>query len=294
MTRSGDVGQGKVMARSSAIILLGSIIAIASLVIAAARPERSRALVTTKPVPLVLDPRPVEPLSAGVLRRRSVEVFPNTYATLLSIVLGIALAQLAASVAFRVEDLGVFDQSRGFENTTAIASLAAQASATLMAVIVVYYNYVWFLLLFRWTPGVWDTIIPTLLGLANIWLSASVGNAPMWLVAMAAIQVVAIVAFRHTMRRAKIWMFSDSTDWSATSTLLKTFVAVMAIGGAMATVSAWTARAYPNFGELVTVLVGALLLVTGWWMLSRAQRTMNEIYARHDVGETSTGGWGKA
>jgi hypothetical protein len=213
--------------------------------------------------------RPFQILDGDVLRRRSIEVFPTAYATILSIVQGIALGTLAVRAALLIHD------PRGTDLTVVIF----EAVATIAVIAVVYYNYMWFLLLFRWAPRIWDTLIPLALGIASIGVASTVGLDGAWLLFLAAIQAVAIPSFWHTIRRSNSRMFSDPRDHSSTIHLLRGLIITMLLGAVVAVLAAWLFF----LGRDVIVPESIVIVVVGTGMVIASERTLKRVFRRNGL-----------
>jgi len=209
-------------------------------------------------------------LNAETLRDRSSEIFPNAYATLLSIVLGIALASVATAVVAALD-----------EPPLELAMSLSEALATVCAVLVVFYSYVWFLLVFRWAPGFLDAVIPLCLGGATAALAAAVGHHTAWLVMLAVLQVIALPSFGHTIHRSWAPMFENGGIRDLTDRILRTSMVTMGVGAAVAAAAAYVA--WETGWVWPTFLGAGAALAAGMWLSWREEVALREIYAAHGL-----------
>lgn len=217
-----------------------------------------------------VDPtRPFQVLDGDLLRMRSIEVFPTAYATILSIVQGIALGTLAVRAALLIHDPHGID----------LIDVIFEALATVAVIAVVYYNYMWFLLLFRWAPRIWDTLIPLALGVANICVASTVGLDGAWLIFLAVIQFVAIPSFWHTIRRSNSRMFTDPKDHRSTIHLLAGLIVTMSLGAAVAGFAAWLLF----HGYHVIVAESIIIVVVGTGMVIASEQTLKRVFSRNGL-----------
>lgn len=210
----------------------------------------------------------LEVLDREVLRARSVQTFPTAYVTLLSIVQGIALGVLATAFVPQLQE----------DNVADIFSLASEALATATVIVVVFYNYVWFLLIFRWSPGALDTVIPFTLGIGEISLSSTIGLHSFWILLLAVMQVIGALAFVHTLWRASPRMFSERRTLRDTTRLLRILIFILGAGAALALIvyvlldRLWTAT--PAILALTIVAIGVSMVIL-------SERVVGRIYRRY-------------
>jgi hypothetical protein len=174
------------------------------------RRSRVRAPVASDapPAPVLESPLAVQSLNAAVMRARSVEIFTGAYVTLLSIVQATALGLLAVKSSEQLK-------ARGNQ-----AALATESIAVLLAIVLVFYMYVWFVLLVRWTPTILDTLIPFGLGTAEIAATESIGDHRTWVLRMAVLGAVGALGFWHSGWRATQDLFDSPEDYSRIHKLL--------------------------------------------------------------------------
>ena len=219
----------------------------------------------------------VEALDGRSLRVRSSDVFSSAYVTVLSIVQGIALGTLVVTATPQFIEL-----------TTSQADMAqlllvtSECLATLTAIIVVYYNYIWFLLMFRWAPTAWDTLIPVALGVGNILVSAAVGTTIPWLAFIALIQVIGMPSFGHTIFRSRKGQFSRPEDYISTRRLLSQLIWMMGFGAVAALLAI---PAFLRWGEWVPIAVAFGIVGWGVTAIAIAERTLRHILRGHGLTE---------
>lgn len=193
----------------------------------------------------------VQVLDAQTLRARTNDIFASAYLTLVSIVQGLALALLVQGVT-SVD----FDHGDGI-----IWAFYGEATASGLALVLVYYMYVWFVLVARWPPSALDTLIPFLLGGCQAGVILSVGSGVQWLIWLVILQVGAALAFGHTIIRVVQGMFSKREDYRLIVRLLWTLIAVMLAGASVAACVAiliWGGRAPASFAGVASVFLVAL------------------------------------
>lgn len=153
-------------------------------------------------VPEAQQAGPLEALSTPVLVKRSVEIFPAGYLTMISIVQGVALSNLAARAVPYLTDPGKADRAESL----------AEAAAVLTAIVIVSYEYLWFTTLMRWAPTFWDSLVPFALGSAEVVAALLVGDHDSWLGAFAAFLALGGAAFANSLRQASPAMFAPRQD----------------------------------------------------------------------------------
>ncbi|MFB9444588.1 hypothetical protein Dvina_07715 [Dactylosporangium vinaceum] len=100
----------------------------------------------------------LEPLDTDTLVRRSIEIFPQGYLMIISIIQGVALAAIVSESTRYISSI----------SPTAMAPALAQSALNLAGLIIVSYEYLWFTTIARWAPTFRDTAIPFALGVAEI------------------------------------------------------------------------------------------------------------------------------
>jgi hypothetical protein len=203
-----------------------------------------------------------------VLQKRSVDVFPSAYATLLSIVQGIALGTLAISL------VPVWQQREGIE----LWALLGEGLLTAAALVVVYYNYVWFLLVFRWAPGVLDTVIPFMLGAGEIALASMVGNHFAWCIAFAVLYGFGGLGFWHTLHRGSRAMFASQMTFRLARRLLIGLAWLSAAGTPLGVIAALFTI---NFGATSALAYAFVTLIAAVAMIVMSEQALRRIYDEH-------------
>ena len=148
-------------------------------------------------------PGALEPLSAAVLKRRVIEIFPIVYSTLMAIIQG---------AAFGLLFLSVVPQFLNHAWSLDTATLLTQAFATGLTLVIVTHEYLLLVMVGRWVPTVLDTLIPYLLGFGEIWMAMAAGHSASWWTALSALCVVAVFAFWHTRARITKDSFGNDED----------------------------------------------------------------------------------
>ncbi|WP_146086470.1 hypothetical protein [Rathayibacter sp. AY1D1] len=212
-------------------------------------------------------PSELQVLDREVLKVRSIEIFPNAYVTALSIVLGIALGTAAMSFSTIARDQSSFD----------LIAPGLRVFTVFIASLVIFYNYVWFLAIFRWALGVMDSLIPLILGSSVIALAAAIDFPDVWFVFLSAMYVVGALSFWYTIRRSTKAMFKSVDDFTVADRLLRHLRGIAAVGavviGALgAFYSDQTCTLYVAVG-----FTGLLAMV----MIILSERALSSIYIRN-------------
>lgn len=224
-----------------------------------------------------VQPRPtseLEVLDPASVRRRAVEVFPTAYASMLSIVLGIAMGAAAASVAPLVPKVSGID----------LAVLILGCIVTLTAVSTVYYNYVWFLIVFRWVPGALDTVVPLFLGASVIAVGVTVPFRESALWAVTAMYLIGFASYLHTLWRSQRSLFANPADHRTVSRLLW-FLAIMTAAGSVLGVV--TICFAPILGPGSNIVLGLATVVFAVIMIGVSERALAKIYKNNLMGSES-------
>jgi hypothetical protein len=134
----------------------------------------------------------LEPLSQEVLINRSSEAFPIAYLSLISIIQSVALGILLT------ETVTILSGSSAIDETIAVASRAAVLFGFL---VIISYEYLWFIGILRWVSTFRDTLIPYAIGVAEIIPCLMLDQALAWWVATTVIPVICAAALLNTIAR---------------------------------------------------------------------------------------------
>lgn len=143
----------------------------------------------------------VEPLTMRVISRRIDDVFREGYLTLLAIIQGVALGLFLTSMYMHWQaDSGTWVKLR----------LATQGAAVLGAIIVVTHRYIVLMVLVRWIPTFFDTLIPYLLGVGEISASITLGSDVGWWASVAFYSLSAAICYIYSRRRTSVNFFQNT------------------------------------------------------------------------------------
>ncbi len=131
----------------------------------------------------------IEPLSPDVLMRRVADVFPAGYLTIIAIIQGVALG--AAIVTSQQQLLG----QRGIIDDLIVE---VQALGVFAAIVIITHRYFVLTVNSRWTPTIFDTLIPYALGVGEISTALLIGRNTAWWTAVSVVFLIAVGAFAHT------------------------------------------------------------------------------------------------
>ncbi|WP_422733907.1 hypothetical protein ACN26Y_28710 [Micromonospora sp. WMMD558] len=219
--------------------------------------------------------RALEPLRQQILRKRSIEIFPQGYLMNISIIQGVALSVLV------VETVKALTRD---DKPLPILPTVAQSSLTLACLIIVSYEYLWFSTVMRWTPTFRDTAIPVILGLGEIVPPLLLDDPRAWWIATAAFALLGAAAFANTVTRLEPGMFPDSPQAyldlrKLLLTLASASVATAVVSGAIAYLVGHvsSARLLSTIGALL-ILLTAVIFVIG-----QSERVLNDVYDKHGV-----------
>lgn len=138
-----------------------------------------------------------QPLSASELCNRMADNFPATYLTMISIIQGVAI--------------GVFAQNT-FGAGMAVSDfllLSPYFLASFLLIALVFWEYVWFTGIYRWSVKVSDTFAPLVLGVLEIGSFYYFRNIPVWWLMNGLICLAGTLAFANTYRHVTREMFDE-------------------------------------------------------------------------------------
>lgn len=144
--------------------------------------------------------RTLEPLTKEVLIRRSVETFPSGYLNNISVIQGVALGGLILNTVHAWPSDAISSEA---------ALLLGQATFLFMGILVVSYEYLWFLTVVRWTPTFRDTLVPLVLGVSEIVPQFFLRGGTTWWTSTSIFVLVGAAAFFNTITRLEPELFSS-------------------------------------------------------------------------------------
>jgi hypothetical protein len=144
-----------------------------------------------------------QPSATPVTESEDPEAFVGAYQTLIAIIQGVAFGALVVSSPHEIFTEGIL-----VNRLTA----AAQAIATLVALILVTDEYFQLVRAARWSPTVIDTAIPYLLGCGEVVAAVSVGKNERWWAAISVLLFFGVAAFTYSNIKASSAYFPAGED----------------------------------------------------------------------------------
>lgn len=126
--------------------------------------------------------------------------FPSLYLTSMSVIQGVALGSLIWNVFTPLK-----------EEVMAVP-LWVNTLITFGMILGVWYEYSWFVIMFRWTPTIIDAFIPYLLGASQAGLTFTINQPKMWLILFLPFSFFAFLAFANTYYQTREDLFKVETD----------------------------------------------------------------------------------
>lgn len=142
-----------------------------------------------------------DPLNTAEFKRRIGDSFPAVYLTLISIIQGVAMGILASNTFMYIKDTNLAEPWVRF---------LPYSTMSFILLIVVTYEYTWFVGVFKWSPKIWDTIIPFALGLSEIGPMFYLTNPCTWWLLTAIFCCVGAGGFFNTLWNCKQFMFGEN------------------------------------------------------------------------------------
>lgn len=218
-------------------------------------------------------PVSVQALTAVELQRRVGDSFPAVYLTIISIIQGVALGLLATNTS-----AAYYGLPTGSPIVVGLA-LFARSLLLLLTVVLISYQYTWFVGVFRWPPRFWDTLVPFALGSAEIVPMFVLQNEIAWWWWMWWLCVMGGLAFLNSWRHCRRDLFPDSEQAYARSKRILRENGLVCAAISMVCVAAAGATAVAigsvsvQFAFLIVFLGGAI------WMIVRTESYMGRLYA---------------
>lgn len=220
----------------------------------------------------------------SLLKHRALEVFPNAYMTVVSIVQGTALALLVASVHGLLTAKEAAP-SLGSEWVFRLpVVVVAHAAVTWVTIAIVFYMYVWFTIVARWTPTWIDSFLPLGLGTGEIAMAALIGTGKQWLASLAITSIVGAIAFASTLIHANSARLTDQTHQRMSWLLRRLALGMLAVAALSLSVCFALDISLPP-GEVQVLVLAACIVVTilGVLVVVISERALRSIYEMNRV-----------
>jgi Restriction endonuclease len=213
----------------------------------------------------------LEVLTTPTLRRRTIEIFPMGYLTIIAIIQGVALdIVLTAAVHYMIarhSDVPVY---------------LCQGITGLFCIIVVSYEYLWFTTIMRWTPTFFDTLMPYVLGAAEIVPPLVITKFDLWWLSTIALMFFGGCAFCYTVFRSSQAMFDRENVHAGLRKLLGTLIslcfATSLYGGIVYAI--WVE---PDTSTLARVLQALSVSVVAGFIVALSEKGLAAFYRQYDL-----------
>lgn len=211
-------------------------------------------------------------------KRRMGESFPSVYLTVISIIQGVALGILGLNSFGYVSTL----KSQTIENWL---SILPYTFLSFLAIVVVSFEYNWFVGVYRWSPKFWDTLIPFSLGLAQIGPLYFLNQPRIWWILNGVFVLVGTIAFVNTLSNCKEDMFETINVYKMTKSgvhrdivLTAALVIILFLTGILYNCS--TKLYYWHKHEIVAFIIYFLLMVL---LISKDQNFIRKLHHKFNL-----------
>ncbi|MBI5796554.1 MAG: hypothetical protein HZA47_09630 [Planctomycetes bacterium] len=133
-------------------------------------------------------------------KSRMVNSFPAVYLTIISIIQGVALGILAQNTFEYIQKFKVL-------NVKDIITLLPYVTLSFFNIVIVFFEYSWFIGVFRWSPKFSDTFIPFFLGIMEISPLYFLDKPKFWWFLNAGYVLAGAIAYINTFASCKTDMF---------------------------------------------------------------------------------------
>jgi len=142
-----------------------------------------------------------DPLNKELLKERMSTNFPGTYLTMVSVIQGVAVGILTQNT------LDFFNKS----DIASFLHILPFALVSLLAIMIVSFEYVWFTGIYRWSIKFWDVVTPIMLGITEVSTLFFLNEPAYWWLAHSIFTLFGTLAFFRTYLNCDKKMFSSQT-----------------------------------------------------------------------------------
>lgn len=189
--------------------------------------------------------------------------FPAVYLTTMSIIQGVALGLLASNTFSHVN-------SRAF--TGAWIDFLPYPVMSFMMILIVSFEYTWFISVFQSPPEIWDTVIPFVLGFLEIAPTFYLTEPSTWWLFNSVFCLFGTIAFLNTLRIAKRDLSTNQEVQDIVMATLHLNSSISIVASAFS-LCVGIALAYRHW-ELAPAL---LLILLGVYMLYRDEKLLARL-----------------
>jgi hypothetical protein len=209
----------------------------------------------------------IQALTRDVLIRRSLEVSPSGFITIISIIQGVALALLAQNT---------------FPKPSVV--VVAQSITLMLVFVLVFYFYLQLNIIIRWAPSIVDCFLPFAVAGLEIPPAFYLGSAVAWNAWLAVFWFSTMGGLWITTKWCPQSHFGeDATSHRLLLDLLRELRMACGVGGCGAGVCALLAYHIPGTATLAAFGGAGAVLVTFALMVARTELRSSQIHARYGV-----------
>lgn len=229
----------------------------------------------------------LEPLDTEVLVRRSLETFPSGYLNTISIIQGVALASLVT------QTFGILlrPQVAPDENIHFV-TVIVESLFLFIGIVIVAYEYLWFLTVIRWTPTFRDTLVPMVLGVSEIVPQFFLGGGATWWGSVSVFTFVGAIAFCNTIDRLTCDLFGEYSPafHEIRRVLWKLVVCCLSLTAAEVAMAMLSSH---RLSPLVPLIAMGLLALSAAVVVHVSERALDRVYGYLNVDRRPGRRWSK-
>lgn len=141
-----------------------------------------------------------DPLTKEEFKKRIISSFPAVYLTIISIIQGVALGILAYNT---------FGYIKNPEFAGRWLMFIPYSIISFIIILIVSYEYAWFVGIFRWSPRIWDSVVPFTLGFSELIPMFFLTRARNWFLSTGIFCFIGALAFLNSVKNCKKDMFEN-------------------------------------------------------------------------------------
>ena len=207
------------------------------------------------------------PLDTEEFKCRTGNSFPAVYLTVISIIQGVALGILASNT---------FDYIKNPDFAEHWIRFLPYSAMSFISIIVVSFEYTWFVGVFKRSPKIWDTVVPFVLGLSEIGPMFYLTNPSSWWLLTSVFCCVGAGSFFNTLWNCKQSMFGKKA-YHMTRSNLKWNI-LLALIAALNCTFAWIWILSSMEVWYLEILFFILLIICTVGMMCKDEKFMKDLH----------------
>lgn len=218
-----------------------------------------------------------KPLTSEEFAKRITGSFPSVYLTIISIIQGVALGILASNSFGYVKRVGPLPHDWPLVLIYTVFSL--------LLIILVSFEYTWFIGVFQWSPTFWDALVPIVLGFTEVGPMFFLDRPRVWWLLTAFFCLAGAGGYLNSLLNCKEEMFGGNRQaYELTRGDLRTSFRLSLSGMVVCVIASWLAKSLGSSWQGQTWFL-LPLSAYAFYMLQRGNTFLKRLHRVYGFGK---------